>query len=269
MGKNGEISSMNVACRRVAQCIREADNILFITGAGISVDSGLPTYRGVGGLYDQGETEDGMPIEAAVSGLMLQIRPEITWEYLWQTIATCYGAHPNRAHDIITLIQQQKPNTWVLTQNIDGLHRAAGTINVIEMHGYAFELFCMQCGDKYTFNDLFPHCEKPSVFPPTCQHSSCAGIIRPNVVLFGELLPTDAQMKLRAILERGLDLVISIGTSSSFPYIVAPIDTPGIPTVEINPAETVISKTVTYRIAMRAAEAMEDIWSVLQEYREG
>ena len=260
---NGDSSSIDMVCANVAECIREADNILFITGAGISADSGLPTYRGVGGLYEQGETEDGVPIEAAVSGLMLRIRPELTWKYLWQTEAACYKAQPNRAHEIIAFIQQQKPNTWVLTQNIDGLHRAAGTTNLIEIHGYAFDLYCMQCGSRYDFDDIFPNCEKPSILPPTCRKSHCSGVIRPNVVLFGEFLPKDAQMKLQAVLDRGLDLVISIGTSSSFPYIVAPIYTPGIPTVEINPTETVISKAVTYRIAMRASDAMEHIWNAL------
>jgi NAD-dependent deacetylase len=151
----------------------------------------------------------------------------------------------------------------VLTQNIDGLHRAVKTINLIEMHGYAFDLYCLRCGSRYTFDKLFPNGEKPSEFPPSCRQSQCAGMIRPNVVLFGEHPPKDAQMKLQAVLNRGLNLVISIGTTSSFPYIVAPVYTPGIPTVEINPAETAISKVVTYRIPLKASEAMEYIWRSL------
>ncbi len=252
--------ALDTLYEKVAECLHEAEKILFITGAGISADSGLPTYRGVGGLYEEKETEDGVPIETAVSGFMLQSRPELTWKYLWQIGATCYGANPNRAHEIIARLQEQKPNTWVMTQNIDGLHRAAGTINLIEMHGYTFEMYCMQCRAAYSFDEIFPELMQKPTLPPICPQTGCNGIIRPNVVLFGEYLPSEAYLKLQALLERGLDLVISIGTSNSFPYIVAPVYTPGIPTVEINPLETAISETVSYRIPLGATEAMEGIW---------
>ena len=260
--RHEHILSPERLCATVADCIHNADTILFITGAGISADSGLPTYRGVGGLYEERATEEGVPIEAAMSGMMFQIRPELTWKYLWQAGSACYHARPNRAHDIIARIQHEKPNAWVLTQNIDGLHRAAGgTRNLIEMHGHAFDLYCPQCRYAYDFEEIFPHGHKPSEFPPHCLQPQCSGVIRPNVTLFGELTPLDAQMKLQAVLERGLDLVISIGTSSSFPYIVAPMYTPGIPTVEINPTETAISAVVTYRIALGASEALQLIWN--------
>lgn len=255
--------SPDTLCTTVANCLRQAERILFITGAGISADSGLPTYRGIGGLYEERHTEDDVPIEAAMSGMMFQIRPELTWKYLWQIGSTCYHARPNRAHEIIARIQQDKPKAWVLTQNIDGLHRVAGTRNLIEMHGYAFELYCPQCRHPYDFEAIFPNGQPSSEFPPRCQQPQCSGVIRPNVTLFGELTPLEAQMKLQAVLARGLDLVISIGTSSSFPYIVAPVYTPGIPTVEINPTRTVISDIVTYRIALGASEALELIWNAL------
>lgn len=258
-------STLKALYEKVADCLRDAEKILFITGAGISADSGLPTYRGVGGLYEEEDTEDGIPIETAVSGFMLQARPELTWKYLWQIGATCYNARPNPAHEIIAHIQKRKPDAWVLTQNIDGLHRAAGTINLIEMHGYAFELHCMECRTPYRFDEIFPDPTQKPELPPICPQARCSGIIRPNVVLFGEYLPTEAHMKLQALLERGLDLVISIGTSSSFPYIVAPMYTPDIPTVEINPLETTISDIVRYRIPLGAAEAMEGIWKAFMK----
>ena len=257
--------ALDTIYEKVAGCLHEAEKILFITGAGISADSGLPTYRGVGGLYEAEDTEDGIPIETAISGFMLQNRPELTWKYLWQIGVNCRDARSNRAHDIIARIQEQKPDAWVLTQNIDGLHRAAGTINLIEMHGYAFELHCMQCRTPYRFDAIFPDATQKPELPPICPQADCNGVVRPNVVLFGEYLPNDAYMKLQALLERGLDMVISIGTSSSFPYIAAPIYTPGIPTVEINPVETAISGVVSYRIPAGAAEAMEGIWKAFVE----
>jgi NAD-dependent deacetylase len=257
-------TTLKEICTRVAACIRDAETILFITGAGISADSGLPTYRGVGGLYEDNATDDGVSIETALSGQMFRQRPDLTWKYLWQIGSACHQARPNRAHEVITLIQQQKSDTWVLTQNIDGLHREADTTNLIEMHGYAFELYCLRCGREYDFQTLFPAWEPPARFPPLCPQPDCGGVIRPNVVLFGELLPQAAQLSLQTLLSRGVDLVISVGTSSLFPYIMAPLYLPGISTVEINPAETIVSQHVTYRLPLKAAEAMERIWRALE-----
>ncbi|PID56255.1 NAD-dependent protein deacylase [candidate division KSB3 bacterium] len=244
----------------IASCLHASRKILFITGAGISADSGLPTYRGLGGLYEKKDTEEGIPIETAISAMMLHEHPEITWKYLWQIGVNCRDACPNRAHEIISRLQEYKPDTWVLTQNIDGLHRAAGTKNVIEMHGDAFEMRCMKCGSPYTFDVIFPLTVQRPELPPRCLRENCRGIIRPNVVLFGEYLPSQAYAQLQALLDQGLDMVLSIGTSCSLPYITAPLYTPGIPTVEINPVETVVSEKVSYRIPLGAAEAMEGIW---------
>ena len=103
-----------------------ARRILFITGAGLSADSGLPTYRGLGGLYHDRLTEEGLTIEQALSGRTLSQRPDITWKYLAEIEANCRGAQPNAAHRLIAALEQEKDSVWVLTQNIDGLHRAAG-----------------------------------------------------------------------------------------------------------------------------------------------
>ena len=82
-----------------------ARRILFITGAGLSADSGLPTYRGVGGLYEGGLTDIGLPIEEAMSGAMFQLRPDITWRYLSQIESSCRGAHPNAGHYAIARLE--------------------------------------------------------------------------------------------------------------------------------------------------------------------
>lgn len=98
-----------------AGLMEEARRILFLTGAGISVDSGLPTYRGVGGLYEGRVTEEGVTIEEALSGMMMARRPEVTWKYLWEVAEGCRGARPNRAHEVIAQIEARKPGTWVIT----------------------------------------------------------------------------------------------------------------------------------------------------------
>jgi NAD-dependent deacetylase len=246
----------------VAVLIDEAERILFITGAGISADSGLPTYRGVGGLYQDQATTEGYSIEEALSNTMFAWRPDITWKYLWQIGAACHGARFNRAHEVIALLQQRKPNTVVLTQNIDGLHRAAGTTRLIEVHGHAFDLYCTRCHAEFSAAELIANYEIKPELPPRC--SKCGGLVRPDVVLFGERLPERAVRGLIELSSMNLDLVIAIGTSSSFPYIIRPVveaSQRGIPTVEINPAETNISDIVTYRLQLGAAEAMEKIWA--------
>ena len=117
---------MNSDTLKVAQAIQNAERILIITGAGLSADSGLPTYRGLGGLYN-GLTAEGLPIEAALSGPMLQRDPALCWKYLAQLGEACLGAAPNAGHAAIAELQRRKPGCWVLTQNIDGYHRVAGS----------------------------------------------------------------------------------------------------------------------------------------------
>jgi len=118
------------AIERIARRLARSRRVLFITGAGISADSGLPTYRGVGGLYNDEATEDGLPIETALSGALFSIRPDVTWKYLAQIAHNCRGAQPNPAHLAIASLERRIPDTVVFTQNVDGLHRKAGSSNL-------------------------------------------------------------------------------------------------------------------------------------------
>ena len=120
---------------RVVGMLAESRSILFVTGAGISADSGLPPYRGIGGLYNPNATEEGMPIEQALSGDVMEQRPELTWKYLAQVERACRGARHNRAHEVIAEMEARFTRVWTLTQNVDGFHRAAGARNVIDIHG--------------------------------------------------------------------------------------------------------------------------------------
>ena len=129
---------------KIAGELGKASRVLFITGAGMSADSGLPTYRGVGGLYNDGETEDGLSIEDALSGECLARRPDITWKYLAQIEHNCHEVKPNAGHRAITALEQQR-EVVVLTQNIDGLHVRAGNSEVIEIHGTLEERYCAHC----------------------------------------------------------------------------------------------------------------------------
>lgn len=247
---------------QVAPVLDAAKSVLFVTGAGVSADSGLPTYRGVGGLYDAGDTEDGVSIERALSGPMFAARPALTWKYLWQIGSSCSGAVPNAAHRIIAEIEAEKGDVWVITQNVDGLHRAAGSRNLVEVHGHIFDLYCTGCGREYGAGDLVSDYREFTAFPPRCRE--CGGIVRPNVVLFDEALPPAVVESLAELSGKDFDAVFAIGTSALFPYIQLPLlwaQSLGRPTVEINPRETEISLACRYRIRMGAAEAMKQIRS--------
>lgn len=252
--------------KQVAKLLARAEHILFITGAGISADSGLPTYRGIGGLYNDEHTEEGVPIETALSGEMLLSRPEISWKYLWQIGSACRHATFNRGHEVIAQIERLKPDTWVLTQNIDGFHHDAGSTNLIEIHGRASELYCLGCGNNFTDDELIAGYNGEVVLPPKCPH--CDGLIRPKVVLFGEALPQDALQLYynKATVDR--DLVVLIGTTGVFPYIAQPAiiaKAEGIPTVEINPSETRLTPIVDHHIAESAATALDELWNLMQQ----
>ena len=244
--------SFEQALDRAAAMLRGARRVLAVTGAGISADSGLPTYRGVGGLYDDAGTEDGLPIEEALSGEMFRRRPEICWKYIHQIERSCRDARHNAAHEALVAMQQNFQQMTVLTQNIDGFHVDAGSADVIEIHGNLRELYCVWCGTAREVADL----SGIGALPPRC---ACGGVERPRVVLFGEMLPEPALERLQAVLEQGVDAVLSIGTTSVFPYIAAPVLMArrlGAPSIEINPGDSEVSGVVDLRLRARAIDVL-------------
>ena len=230
-----------------------------MTAAGISADSGLPTYRGIGGLYNGRLTEEGFPIEEALSGRMLARRPEIAWRYIGQIESNCRGAEPSAAHRLIAALEAAKPGLWVLTQNIDSLHRKAGSRNLIEIHGTVHRLLCTACEYRRDVADY-----AGLALPPSCPR--CGRPLRPDVVLFGEMLPQAALARLAQVMDDGPDLVFSIGTTSVFPYIAHPMwwaRQNGVAAVEINPGETDVSAIASHRLKMGASAAMTALCSRL------
>jgi NAD-dependent deacetylase len=249
---------MDELITQVAHHLRRAERILFITGAGLSADSGLPTYRGIGGLYNEKLTAEDVPIEEALSGHMLLQRPELTWKYIAEVERACRGADFNAGHQVMAEIEAQKPGTWILTQNVDGFHRRAGSRNLIEIHGRITDLYCTACPYAQNIDDF-----SNLHIPPACPQ--CGKLLRPDVVLFGEMLPQAPVEKLYNELNRGFDLVFSVGTTSVFPYIAEPVRLArnwGAPTVEINPGETEISHLVDYQIRAGAADVLTRLWTV-------
>jgi NAD-dependent deacetylase len=255
----GTIMSWRPIVERVAARLAGARRLLFVTGAGMSADSGLPTYRGVGGLYDGIETQDGIPIEEALSGGAMRRDPALTWKYIMQIEQACRGAQPNPGHRAIAALEQRFAEVWVLTQNVDGLHREAGSQRIIDIHGDVRKLACTACAWRVEVSDYAGLSS-----PPRCP--DCNAILRPEVVLFGEMLPLDKVAVLQRELERGFDAVFSIGTSSVFPYIAEPVIAArmtGALTVEINPGLSEVSDIVEERLAVGASDALSALAEVL------
>lgn len=120
-----DLDSHQESVAQVAELLRKCDDLLFITGAGISAESGLPTYRGVGGLYDVDTTTEGFSIEEILSGEMLRESPQLTWKYLMQIGSACRGATFNRAHQVLAEMEERFDRVCIVTQNVDGFHSAA------------------------------------------------------------------------------------------------------------------------------------------------
>lgn len=217
----------------VASLLKSDPSVLFITGAGVSAESGIPTYRGVAGLYNGKDTDLGIPIEDVMSGQTWRTRPDITWRYLRKIGDIRNTVQPNEAHKAIAALEQRLTRVWVLTQNVDGLHQKAGSKKVISIHGNANELMCLACGWEETVQDY----SGLSGDVPKCPE--CGQGIRPQVVLFGESLPDKATHRYNREVEgRGFDVIISVGTTHVFPYINQPVIDAyhaGKPTILVNP----------------------------------
>lgn len=231
---------------------------LFITGAGLSADSGLPTYRGKGGLYDNRDTDDDMPIEQALSGEMLKRDPSIMWQHIGQIEQACRQAKHNAAYAAIAALDDHYDIT-VLTQNIDGFHKQAGSKQVIEMHGTIRRIRCIGCDQSSEVRDY-----SALSLPPYC--NECGSLIRPDVVLFGEMLPEVALYRWYRACEVPFDVVFSVGTTSVFPYIAQPVveaAQQGRLTIEINPATTPVSEWVDYQLPYKAVEVLPALLELL------
>jgi NAD-dependent deacetylase len=236
--------------------LRRSRSVLMITGAGLSADSGLQTWRGPGGVYQSDLGDTDLPIEDLLSLQGFRQDPASLWRHIGPVEEACRDARPNRGHSVIADMETVFERFWVLTQNIDGFHQKAGSRNVIAIHGNVHELRCTACDYQATVEnfsglDPVPHC-------PVCDE-----LIRPDIVLFGENLHQQATKLYQRELDRPFDLVFTVGTSSLFSYIRNPVIDAALfdrPTVEINPDRTELSDVVQIALRLRAEAALVEIW---------
>lgn len=187
-------------CRNLQQIIDSSRRIVFFGGAGVSTESGIPDFRSVDGLYHQ---KYDVPPETILSHTYFMRHPEEFFRF-YRDKMLCLTAKPNAAHKKLAELERAGKLTAVVTQNIDGLHTAAGSKNVYELHGSVHRNYCMQCG-KFYDADFMLH----SKGIPRC---TCGGIIKPDVVLYEESLDdTTVEGAVRAIEEA--DTLIVAGTS--------------------------------------------------------
>ena len=175
-----------------------AQAITVLTGAGISADSGVPTFRGVDGLWRNFRAEDLATPEA------FERDPRLVWEwYNWrrELIAT---KQPNPAHWALVELERRCGQFWLITQNVDGLHRAAGSRRLSEIHGNIWKVRCLACGSIDDNHDV------PITLLPACR--GCQGLVRPHIVWFGESLRSDDLARCADALHR-CDVLLVIGTS--------------------------------------------------------
>jgi len=227
-----------------------------ITGAGVSAESGIQTYRGEGGLYD--DPDEGDRTIEALSGSTLERDPDVTWRTVAVLARRAAAAAPNAAHAALVELEGRAERFVLLTQNVDGLHQRAGSINVIEIHGHVFDTVCSGCGE---IGRLDRGQLERLVRAPRCD--DCGQVRRPDVVLFGEMLAPDKIDRIRAEFHVAPpELILVIGTTALFPYIVEPVllarATGGL-TVEINPEETVLTRHVGYSIRATAGAVLPEI----------
>jgi NAD-dependent deacetylase len=185
------------------------------------------------------------------------VRPDITWRYLLEIERSYRGARFNRRHEVIAEMERRFDRVWTLTQNVDGFHHQAGSRQIITIHGDLHTLLCTGCGWRENVEN-YSHLS----CPPRCPQ--CDRVIRPNVVLFDEMLPLDQLAILDRELKHGFDLVISVGTSSRFAYIAEPLELAreaGARTLEINPGVSQVSDLVELKISAGAAAVLDQIWN--------
>jgi NAD-dependent deacetylase len=182
----------------LAALIRRHPRLAALTGSGISVESGIPSFRGAGGLWDRYD-----PVEYAHIRAFRQ-NPAKVWQLLKEMDDAIIKARPNPAHYALAELEARGRLMGLITQNVDNLHQAAGSRRVVEYHGNALRFICDAC--------RAPHPRETLDFDQAPLYCHCGGLIRPDVVFFGEAIPEKAQEE-AADLARHCDLLLVIGTS--------------------------------------------------------
>jgi len=234
----------------VAQKLKDSRKIVFVTGAGISQESGIPTFRGKDGYWRKYDPMKLASIDAFYDD------PKLVWEWYDDRRKNILDVKPNEGHFAISQMEEFK-DVVVLTQNIDGLHQRSGSTNVLELHGSIIRIKCTVCDFIDNITENFES------LPPKCK---CGSMLRPDVVWFGEPLPQNIWQS--AIKEASIcDVMIIVGTS----LVVSPANTlpvyakqNGAILIEVNPEKTIMSNDMALSIQATSAEVLPKMLSIFK-----
>lgn len=234
---------MQTQIEKLKERLRQARSLTVLTGAGVSAESGVPTFRGADGLWRSHNPQDLATPEA------FEEDPALVWEWYDWRRSVISKIQPNPAHYAIVELEKRCPEFTLITQNVDGLHLLAGSRKVIELHGSIWTVKCVECGNSSENREV------PIKILPRC---SCGGLLRPSVVWFGEPLPEGSLFRAFEA-SSNAEVMLVVGTSG----VVQPAASlalrakgAGAFVVEINPEETPLSGSLDMRLSGKAGELM-------------
>ncbi|MDP4174480.1 MAG: NAD-dependent deacylase [Bacteroidota bacterium] len=235
--------------------LKRAESIVFFTGAGVSAESGISTFRGTDGIWNRLKPEELANFDAFMRN------PERVWEWYQYRKQIIHQSKPNAAHIAIAEFQNYFNDVVVVTQNVDNLHRRAGSKVIYELHGNIERNYCIKCKTEYNQPDLS--------FPDKKPKCKCGGLIRPDIVWFGEMLPEDQFSASEAAAQR-CDIIFVVGTSAVvYPAAQIPLLAKrfGAYLVEINLERTEISSLADCSLLGKAGEIFPDILKEVKQIR--
>ena len=242
---------------RVSQRLSALRSVCCLTGAGVSAESGVPTFRGPGGLWQ------GRRAEELATPQAFQRDPELVWEFYNDRREKLLSCKPNAGHAAISALEAVFGEWTLITQNVDGLHRQAGSKNVVELHGNIWTTRCTACGHE------FDHSGAKLSRRPACD--DCGGLLRPGVVWFGEMLPPDALAAAQHVVDRCQAMLV-VGTSSAVEPAASMAGwarTRGAMVVEINLERTPLSEEADECLFGKAGEILPRLVAALEARKSG
>jgi NAD-dependent deacetylase len=245
-----------VTVQRAAELLSGGRKGLALTGAGVSAESGIPTFRGEGGLWTKFDPVKVSSIDTFLAD------PSGYWQAAKERGNIALAAKPNPAHEALAAMEAAGRLVAVVTQNTDGLHQAAGTRHVIELHGSGRSVECLECGRREPRADVQARLEVE--MPPRCRHCG-SGLLKPTVVLFGEAMPAAAVQEAYALAEQA-EVMLVVGSSLVvYPAADIPLAAirAGARMVVVNAEPTPFDRLAEVVIHGRAGEVLPEIAALI------
>lgn len=227
--------------------VTRAASVAVLTGAGISAESGVPTFRGPNGLWRRFRPEDLATPEA------FSRDPRLVWEWYNWLRQRMAAARPNAAHFALVKLEARVPRFTLITQNVDGLHERAGSVKILKLHGDIWRLRCMSCGAEWP--------DRRATLPKLPPHCGCGGVARPDIVWFGEELPRGMMREAEHAVTNA-ELLLVVGTAAQV-YPAAGLiplgKASGAKVVEINTEDTPFSGLADFALRGKAGELLPQL----------